>query len=153
MRAIELAKVAASAEALRLRRAVRRQSIRAGLGVGALLFGLAAFMVLHALAYIGLRALVAPWLAALIVLVVDLVIAGALAGAALNSTPDRIEREALAVRRESLASAKKALTVMTIAGELTGLALSRGTRRAVARSGVGRYMVLADIASRFIRRR
>ncbi len=148
MRSVELAKVAASAEALRLRRLARRQAIRAGLGVGALLFGLAAFLLLHLIAYDALRLIVAPWLAALIVFAVDLVIAGILATMAINSTPDRIEREALAVRRESLAEAKQALSVMALVGQAATFAISGSTRRALRGPKFGRIMLLADIASR-----
>ena len=60
MRAVELAKVAAAAEALRLRRLARRQAIRAGLGAGAAIFGIAVFVLLHVLAYDLLLAVVRP---------------------------------------------------------------------------------------------
>ncbi len=153
MRAVDLAKVAASAEALRLKRLARRQAIRVAYLVVAVLFALAAFAFLHVLAYIALLLLVQPWLSALIVFVVDLVIAGAVASIALNSAPDRIEREALAVRRESLVAARKAFNVLSVVGELTGLALTRRVRREVGRPGIGRYLMLADIVSRVARRR
>lgn len=148
MRSVELAKIAAAAEALRLRRLARRQAIRVALGVVAALFGLAAFGLLHLAAYDGLVIVVHPWLAALIVFVVDLVIAGVLAMMAINSMPDRIEREALEVRRESLAEAKRALTVMSFLGSAAGLALSGGTRRALRGPKLGRLMLVADMASR-----
>lgn len=148
MRSVELAKIAAAAEALRLRRLARRQAIRGALGVAGLLFGLAAFALLHVLAYDALIFLVSPWLAALIVLVVDLVIAGVLATLAINSAPDRIEREALEVRRQALAEAKRALTPMAVLGEAASLAFSSGTRRALRGPKLGRVMLLADMASR-----
>jgi hypothetical protein len=148
MRSVELARVAAAAEALRLRRLARRQAIRAVLGVTALLFAIAAFALLHLVAYDALILVVSPWLAALIVFAVDLLIAGTLATIAVNSTPDRIEREALEVRREALAEAKRALTVMAVVGEAAGLAVSSSTRRALRGPKLGRIMLLADIASR-----
>lgn len=153
MRAVELAKVAAAAEALRLRRFARRQAIRAGVAAGAALFALAGFALLHLVGYEALRSVLAPWLAALIVFIVDLVIAGVLAAIALNSQPDRIEREALEVRQQSLAEAKKAVTVLAVVGEVTGFALSAGTRRALRGPKLGRILTIADIASRFVRRR
>ncbi len=153
MRAVELAKVAAAAEALRLRRLARRQALRVGFGAGAAVFGIAVFVLIHVLAYEGLAMMVWPWLAALILLVIDLVIAGLLASKALNSVPDRIEQEAMAVRRQSLAEAKRALTVMAVVGEVTGLAIGRGTRRAASGSRVGRAGMMIDIASRIMRRR
>lgn len=153
MRAVELAKVAAAAEALRLKRLARRQAIRAGFGVGALLFGLGAFALLHVLAYVALCLVVPPWASALIVLVVDLVIAGVLASVALNSAPDRIEREALAVRRESLIGARRAFTVMAVAGQLTGLAVRSKARSVTRKPGIGSALMVADIVSRFVKRR
>ncbi len=153
MRAVELAKVAAAAEALRLRRLARRQAIRAGMGVGAALFGLAVFVLLHVLVYDALESFLRPWIAALILLAIDLVIAGVLVWMALNSAPDRIEQEALAVRRQSLAEARRALNTMAVVGEVTGLALGRGTRRAVRGSRAGKVGLLVDIASRIARRR
>lgn len=153
MRAVEFAKVAAAAEALRLKRLARRQAIRAGIGVGAVVFGLAVFVLVHVLAYDGLSLLVRPWLAALILLVIDLVIAGILGSMALSSKPGRIEREALELRQQSLIEAKRAVTVMTVVGELTGLAIGQGTRRALARPRRSRAGMLLDIASRVARRR
>ncbi len=157
MRSVELAKVAAAAEALRLRRLARRQAIRAVVGITALLFGLAAFALLHVVGYDALCLILSPWLAALIVFAVDLVIAGVLAMMAINSTPDRIEREALELRRQSLASAKQALTVMGVLGEAAGFAVSARTRKALRGPKFGRIMLLADVASRlaprFARRR
>lgn len=153
MRSVELAKVAAAAEALRLRRLARRQAIRGIVGAVALLFGLAAFAWLHVIGYDALTNVVRPWLAALIVFVVDLGIAGVLVSVALNSHPDRIEQEALEVRRHSLAEAKRSLTGMAVVGELTGLAFSSRTRRTMRGPKFGRIMLLADIASRFTRRR
>ena len=152
MRAVELGKVAASAEALRVKRLARRQAMRAAYGVGALVFGVAVFVLLHVLAYDGLVALVRPWLAVLIILAVDLVIAGILGILAVNSTPGRIEREALAVRTQALAEAKRSLTVMTIVGELTGFAIGQAAYRTTGRSG-SRVGMLIDIASRVARRR
>lgn len=153
MRSVELAKVAAAAEALRLRRLARRQGLRVGLGVGAAVFGIAVLAMLHVLILDGLEMVVAPWLAALILLAVDAVVAGLLGARALNSVPDHIEQEALAVRRKSLAAAKRALTVMAVVGEMTGFAIGQGTRRAIGRSRASRAGTMIDIASRIMRRR
>ena len=153
MRAVELAKVAAAAEALRLRRLARRQAIRAGLGAGAAVFAIAGFVLLHVLAYTLLLAVVRPWVAALILLAVDLVIAGVLGAMAMRNEPDRIEQEALAVRRQSLLEMKRAVTFMAIAGELTGVAIRSRSRQAVTNPHRSRAWMLADLASRFVRRR
>lgn len=153
MRAVELAKVAAAAEALRLRRIARRQAIRAGLGAGAAVFGIAVFVLLHVLAYDLLLAIVRPWVAALIVLGVDLVVAAVLGAMAMRNAPDRIEQEALAVRRQSLIEMKRAVTFMAVASELTGLVIRNRSRRAVTNPGRSRAWMMADLASRFVRRR
>ena len=152
MRSVELAKVAAAAEALRLRRLARRQAIRAAMGVAALLFGIAAFAELHLVAFEGLKLALAPWLAAAIVFVVDLVITGVLVMIALKSSPDRIEREALDIRRQSLAEARTALTVMSVVGQAAGFAASSSTRRALRGPKIDRFMLIADIASRVVPR-
>ena len=153
MRAVELAKVAAAAEALRVKRYARRQGIRLGFAAGALLFALALFILIHALAVVLLMALVRSWLAILIVLAADLVIAGVLASMALSNKPDQIEQEAAAVRRQSLAEAKKSATSLATVAEVAGFAMARRGRRQVARSRAGKAWMIADLASRFIRRR
>ena len=106
MRALELAKVAAAAEALRIKRFARRQGIRIGLAASAAVFLLALVTMIHVLAVVLLAMAVHLWLAVLIVLVVDLVIGGVLGSLALSDKPDRIELEAAAVRRQSLSEAK-----------------------------------------------
>lgn len=153
MRAVELAKVAAAAEALRLRRIARRQAIRAGLGAGAAVFAIAVFVLLHVLAYDLLLAVVRPWVAALILLAVDLVIAGVLGLMAMRNEPDRIEQEALAVRRQSLVEMKRAVTFMAVASEVTGLVIRSRSRQAVTNPRRSRAWMLAELASRFARRR
>lgn len=153
MRAIELAKVAAAAESLRLRRLARRQAIRAAMAVAAALFGFAAFAFIHVLLFIGLEHLVSPWLAAVIVVVIDAVIAGLLLTQALNSEPDRIELEAKEIRHEALRGARQATTVFSVGAELAGFAANRGARRALRSRGPARYLTLLDIGTRLLRRR
>ena len=78
MRAVRLAKVAAQAEGLRLRRLVRRLAKRAAFGAVAAAFGLAALVLLHVLVFLALvdfAGMLGFW-AALIVLGLDVVFAG-----------------------------------------------------------------------------
>jgi hypothetical protein len=153
MRALELAKVAAAAEALRVKRYARRQGIRVGLAAGALLFIVTFFAMIHVLAII-LLGMVAPlWAAMVIVLVVDLVVGGVLGLTALSNKPDQIELEAAAVRRQSLTEAKKAATSLATIGEVAGLAIGMTGRRRAQTSRVGRAWLIADVASRFFRKR
>lgn len=153
MRAVELAKVAAAAEALRVKRYVRRQGIRAGLAAGAVVFLLALVAMLHVLIVVLLAAVVHLWLAVAIVLVVDLVAAGVLGSLALSNKPDRIELEAAAVRRQSLTEAKAAATSLASIGEVAGLAIGMTGRRRAKSSKIGKAWMIADLASRFVRRR
>ena len=108
MRALDFVKVAASAEMLHIKRYVRRQGMRVGLAVVAVLFGLVLFVMLHALAIGLLMEAVRPWIAILVVIVVDLFAAGVMAMMAFSNKPDKIEREATAIRRQSLVEAQKA---------------------------------------------
>lgn len=153
MRALELAKVAAAAEALRIKRFARRQGIRIGLAAGAIVFLLALVVMLHVLAVVLLAMAVHLWLAVLIVLVVDLVIGGVLGSLALSDKPDRIELEAAAVRRQSLFEAKAAATSLATIGEVAGLAIGMTGRRRAQSSKIGKAWMIADLASRFVRRR
>ena len=153
MRALELAKVAAAAEALRVKRYARRQGIRVGFAAGAALFGLAIFAMLHVLGIALLTLAVQPWVAALIVLVIDLVGGGVLGMMALSNKPDHIEIEAASVRRQSLAEARRAATSLATIGEVAGLAIGMTGRRKARNTRAGHAWMIADLASRFIRRR
>ncbi len=152
MRALELAKVAAAAEALRVKRYARRQGIRVAFAAGAAVFGIAVIVMIHVLAVILLGLVVPAWAAALIVLVVDLVIGGVLGKMALSNTPDHIELEAASVRRQSLAEARNAATSLATIGEVAGLAIGMTGRRRAKSSRVGKAWLIADLASRFVRR-
>ena len=153
MRALELAKVAAAAEALRVKRYARRQGIRVGFAAGAVIFVLAVFAMLHALAVVLLGMAVQLWIAVLIVLIVDLVIGGVLGTMALSNKPDRIELEAASVRRQSLAEARRAASSLATIGEVAGLAIGMTGRRRIKSRQAGKVWMIADLASRFIRRR
>ena len=153
MRAIELAKVAAAAEALRLRRIVRRQGMRAAYGAGAAVFGIAVFVLLHVVAYDLLLKALSPLISSLILLGIDLVVAAVLVTLALRDTPDEVEREALAVRKQAVIEMKKSATAVAVAGEITSLVVRRRARAAVGNPRRSRAWLIADIASRLMARR
>lgn len=153
MRALELAKVAAAAEALRVKRFARRQGIRIALAATGALFLIAFFTMLHVVAVILLSLVVRLWIAALIVMAVDVVIGAILGMVALHSRPDRIEIEAAVIRRQSLAEAKAAATSLATIGEVAGLAIGITGRRRAKSTRVGKAWMVADLASRFIRQR
>ena len=116
MRLIQLGKVAAQAEALRLRRFARRQAMRGVFGVVAAVFGLGLLAWLHIAGALALVPSVGQIWAALIVAGVDLVLAGIFAAVAASSTPDRIEREALMVREEARAQMAEAAVMTALVG-------------------------------------
>lgn len=152
MRAVELAKVAAAAEALRLRRLARRQAIRAGLGVGAAVFGIAVFVLLHIIIYDLLRFALSPVVSAIVVFALDLLAAGVLGMLALRSAPDQIEEEALAVRKQAMIEMRRSITVMAVAGEAARLVIRRRAR-VVTPSRRSPAWLVADLIARAANRR
>jgi hypothetical protein len=149
MRTVELAKVAASAEALRLRRIVRRQGLRAAFGAVAGVFAVAALVVLHLVGWHLLASVVTPVQASLILLGIDLVIAIAFGVLAMRDVPDIIEQEALAIRQQAVTDMKASLTMMGIIGGVAGIAL-----RSTAQHGVrhGATSALTALATRLLGR-
>lgn len=152
MRAIELAKVAAAAEALRVKRYTRRQAYRLAYAVAAVVFIVALLAMLHALAVVLLAKVAPLWLAICIVLLVDLIIGGFFAILAWRNVPDHVEREAAAVRRRSLAEAKNAATSLATIGEVASVGVGLLGRRNAKSSKLGKAWMIADLASRFVRR-
>lgn len=134
MRSVELAKVALASEGLRLRRLARRQALRVAYGAGAAVFGIAMLVVLHFVVYLLLVQLVSPVLSAVIVLVLDLVVAGILGGMAFRNVPDTIEAEARAIRVQSLIELRRSLTAMGMAAELGGAVFRSRTRAGFSRA-------------------
>jgi uncharacterized membrane protein len=150
MRAVELGKVAAAAEALRLRRLARRQALRAAFGAGAAVFGIAVLVLVHVLIYNVLRLWLSPVVSSLILLAIDVVAAGILGFLAMRSTPDAIETEALAVRRQAVLEMKRSVTVMAVVGEASRLLIRRRARTVVANPARSRGWLVADIVSRVL---
>ena len=101
MRLIELGRIATQAEALRWRRLGRRQLNRAIFAAVAAVFGLGVLIALHVAGALALIPLLGPVYATLVVGAVDLVIAALCLLVAARDQPDRIEREAIAVRNEA----------------------------------------------------
>lgn len=147
MRSVELARAAAQAEALYLRRVARRQAMRGAFGAVAAVFGVAILVMLHVLFYVVLVGYVRPAVAALIVLAVDLVFAIVFAVLARRDQPDTIEQEALALRDEALAGLRSSLTTASLASAAAGLVL----RRRANRTPQGRFF--SALTSRVLSRR
>ncbi len=111
MRSLRLARIAAEAEALRLRRQIRRRIIQAIMGAVAVVFVICTLAVAHFAGWLALVQVVTPLIAALIVLGVDVVLAAIFGFLAMRSSPDRVEREAIIVRDQ--AKQQLAITVAT----------------------------------------
>jgi hypothetical protein len=122
MRAINLAKVAAEAEILRIQHMLKRQGIRAALGLVAILFALGVLVLTHIAGWQLLRLSdVPPIYATLILLGVDLVVAAIFGILAARSSPSRDEREALTIRQRALHGARSSLALgalIPVAGAL-----------------------------------
>lgn len=143
MRAVELAKVAASAEALRLRRMARRQGLRAAFGAVAAIFAVAVLVALHVVGWHLLAGYVTPVQASLILLVVDVVIMAVFGVLAMRDTPDAIEQEALAIRQQAVIDMKASLTMMGVIGGVAGIALRSTAQRGVRHGATSALTALA----------
>jgi hypothetical protein len=121
MRALNLTKVAAEAEILRIQHMLKRQGMRAAFGLVAVLFVLGVLVLAHIAGWQVLRLYVPPIYATLILLGVDLVIAAIFGILAARSSPSHHEREALAIRQRALHEARSSLALgalIPIAGAL-----------------------------------
>jgi hypothetical protein len=125
MRTLRLARVAADAEILLLRRRVltaQRRAVFAGIAVA---FGIGVLVLLHILAYIALLqyAHLTPFFAVLIVAGVDLVFALLFGLLASGAMPDPVAEEAILLRDQSIAQMKTSLSATALlvpAGRLLG---------------------------------
>ena len=153
MRAVELAKVAANAEALRLRQLASRQAFRAAYGAVAAVFGLAVLVLVHVVLYNLLVLYVSPLVASLILLAFDLIVAGVCGLKALKSTPSAIEEEALAIRKQALIDLKGSVTVVSLAGEAAGAMFRRGGRTVTVVKPRGTVRLAGELAARLMSKR
>ncbi|HEY3847826.1 MAG TPA: hypothetical protein VGL95_12000 [Acetobacteraceae bacterium] len=126
MRTLRLARIAAEAEGLRLRRQARRTAVRLAIGVVALIFLAWALAFAHVAAWYWLREGVG-WAqpgTAMAITGADLVIAAFLALLAARSSPGRVEMDALQVRQRALESATSGFALTTMLVPAVRLALN-----------------------------
>ena len=152
MRTVELAKVAASAEALRLRRVAHRQGMRVAYGAGAAVFAIAVFVLLHVVAYNAMVPRLSPLVASLILLGVDLIVAAILGYLALSNKPDAVEDEAKMIRQQAVVELRKSMTAMALAGEVASL-LVRRPRTVTVVKPRGTVRLAGELAARLMARR
>ena len=122
MRTVELAKVAAAAEALRLKRYALRLGRQAAFLVVAGLFGLFALIFLHVVLWTLCDG---PWntgkvWASVIVLAVDVLIAGVMVMLGRGKLPDPLEVEARITRDRSISELKSALAMTAATSVVAG---------------------------------
>ena len=155
MRAVELAKVAASAEKLRIQRVALRNAWHIAFYGAAAVFAIAAFVVLHFVGYNLLVPSLTPLQASLVLLAVDLVLAGVFVVLARRDRPDALEQEARMIRQQALTEMRSALTVTALAGSVAALAFGRSRRadRGVLVGKRNKVMLFGDLAYRLLARR
>lgn len=102
MRPVRLLRLAAQAEALRWRRMGRGYAIQAAFGAGAAVFGLMLLLMLHVALFAWLAPTQGGWQAALIIAVVDLVVAALMGWLAGRQNLDPVMLEAARVRDDAL---------------------------------------------------
>lgn|SRR5487761_2091758 len=113
MRTLRLARIAAEAEGLRLRRLARRTAIRLAIGMVALVFLGCALAVFHVGVWFLLR-IDMGWqsqIAALSMAGFDLAIGLVLVVMAVQLSPGRVERDALDVRRRAWENASNSFAM------------------------------------------
>jgi hypothetical protein len=118
MRTLRLARIAAEAEGIRLRRRARSVMVRAALMTVALGFFLGAVLFCHIAAWSWLRQRWEPQVVALVFAGVDVVVALLLVVLATRSADGRVELEALAVRQRALESIASGFAFSALAGQL-----------------------------------
>ena len=124
-RTLRLAKVAAQAEGLRLRRMATRQVTRGVYGAIAAVFAIALLAAAHVALYLWVYTYVTSLQAVGIVAAVDLVFAAIFGFLASRNTPDAVEVEALRVRETARAQLSDALTLTALVGPAFRMAAGR----------------------------
>lgn len=126
MRPVTLAKVAAQAEILRLRRMAGRQVMRAVYGVVAALFGIGVLILLHVVAFHAMVPRLSPLAASAILLAADVVIAGVFGFLAMRNSPDQVEADAKLVRDQAVLEMRRLASLATMVAPVRKMF---GTRR------------------------
>jgi cytochrome c biogenesis protein CcdA len=140
MRTVDLAKVAAKAEILRLQRQSRRTGFRAAYAIVAGTFMTAALAGAHVAIVLALMPHYETITAVLIVAAGDAVIAVVLGLMALRNVPGAIEREAAEVEHKALSELGEAAAIMALVGPALRLL---GTRKAYG-------ITLAALTARYL---
>jgi hypothetical protein len=139
MRTVHLARVAAQAEIILIRRTVAVAVRRAIYGAVAAVFALAVLTLVHVLAVMALEryAQLTPIISCTIVLAVDLVIAVIFGLLAAGEISDPVAEDARQLRDQSLEQARQSLTLAALIAPLTRLIAQTGLIRILIRAANG----------------
>ena len=95
---------------------------------------------------------VSPFVASLILLAVDLILAAILGYLALSDKPDAVEDEAKMIRQQAIVELRKSMTVMALVGEAAGSMVRRPrTVTVVKPRGTGR--IAGELAAHLLARK
>src|SRR5262245_23615202 len=122
MRTFRLARIAAEAEAVRLRHRARRAAIRAVCAVVAIIFLAGALVFAHVAAWYWLRQCWEARYVGLAFAGADVLLAILFGLLAIRSSPGRIETEALEVRRRALEGASASVAWSSLAVQVLRMA-------------------------------
>ncbi len=136
MRTVRLARLAAQAEILLVKRIATSVIRRAVYGAVAAVFALALLVLLHVIAALALvqYAQLSPVVAVAIVAVVDLVIAGIFGLIAMGKVNDPVILEARRVRDQSIEQARASLTMAALLAPATRMVAQTGLLRVLVRA-------------------
>ncbi|PWC30009.1 hypothetical protein [Teichococcus aestuarii] len=134
MRAFRLVSVSLEAERVLLGLQAKRFAVKAVLGLVAAVFLIAAFAMLHVLAWLALEPQLSPLARAGVILAGDLVIAGILLALALRDNPSRQEIEARMLRDNAFSQARASFGLLPMLGgmarsPLLGMIIGMMSRR------------------------
>jgi hypothetical protein len=116
VKTLDLARAAAQAEGLRLRRLVHRQAIRAAFAIVAGVFLIGALILLHVVGFMALAAILTPLEDSAALLGFDVVLALIFGLLAIRGGPDAVEAEAKLLRDQSLGAIKESLVFASLLG-------------------------------------
>jgi hypothetical protein len=114
MRPVNMAKIAAEAEVIRLKAMAQRQGMRAAFGAAAVIFALGVLVLLNILIWQLLHLYIQPIYATLILLGINLAIAAAFGVLAMRSTPSQTEQDALEVRQRAIRELQGSLALSAL---------------------------------------
>ncbi|MFC4169488.1 hypothetical protein [Teichococcus aestuarii] len=134
MRAFRLVSVSLEAERVLLGLQAKRFAVKAVLGLVAAVFLIAAFAMLHVLAWLALEPQLSPLARAGVILAGDLVIAGILLALVLRDNPSRQEIEARMLRDNAFSQARASFGLLPMLGgmarsPLLGMIIGMMSRR------------------------